>query len=164
MSGAIEGPVGQSDEGRAPRWSARGKQEVSLRLLRGEGLDALARETGQAAGVIAGWREEFLAAGQEGLEARPAPTENRRLADAQRKIGELSMKLDIARALLEEVGRRPGSAEALNVQHGWRPRWRASVASRGSPGRRRASSAADPASRSRWSLQPRVGAPARWAP
>lgn len=46
--------------------------------LRGESLDGLARETGQAAGVIAGWREEFLVAGQEGLKTRPVPVEDRR--------------------------------------------------------------------------------------
>ncbi len=77
-------------------WSARRKQEVVLRLLRGEGLDALARETGQAAGVIAGWREDFLMAGQDGLKTRQAPVQDRQLADAQRKIGELAMDLDIA--------------------------------------------------------------------
>src|SRR3954447_23485029 len=100
---------GRPEGGREVRWSARRKQEVVLRLLRGEGLDALARETGQAAGTIAGWREDFLAAGHEGLKTRPAPVEDRRLADAQRKIGELSMDLDIAKALLEEVERRPRS-------------------------------------------------------
>src|SRR3954453_6316647 len=105
-SGARDGRRGGGGE---VRWSARRKQEVVLRLLRGEGLDALARETGQAAGVIAGWRGDFLAAGQEGLKTRPAPVEDRRLADAQRKIGELSMELDIAKALLEEVERRPRS-------------------------------------------------------
>jgi transposase len=102
-------PDGRPEGGREVRWSARRKQEVVLRLLRGEGLDALARETGQAAGVIAGWREDFLAAGHEGLKTRPAPVEDRRLADAQRKIGELAMDLDIAQALLEEVERRPRS-------------------------------------------------------
>lgn len=60
-------------------------------MLRGEGLDALARETGQTAGVIAGWREDFLLAGQEGLKTRPAPVQDRQLADAQRKIGELAL-------------------------------------------------------------------------
>ena len=40
-------------------------------LLRGESLDLLARESGQPAGRIAAWREEFLA-GREGLKARPA--------------------------------------------------------------------------------------------
>jgi hypothetical protein len=59
--------------------------------------------------MIAGWREDFLQAGHEGLKTRPAPVEDRRLADAQRKIGELSMDLDIAKALLEEVERRPRS-------------------------------------------------------
>ena len=103
-SGAADG---RPEGGREVRWSARRKEEVVLRLLRGESLDLLARETGQAAGVISGWREEFLAAGREGLKSRPAPAEDRRLLDAQRKIGELSMDLDIAKALLEEVERRP---------------------------------------------------------
>jgi transposase len=102
-------PSGRPEGGREVRWSARRKQEVVLRLLRGEGLDALARETGQAAGTIASWREDFLQAGHEGLKTRPVAVEDRRLSDAQRKIGELAMDLDIARALLEEVERRPRS-------------------------------------------------------
>ncbi len=77
------------------RWSVRRKEGVVLRLLRGESLDALARETRQPAGRIAGWRDEFLAAGREGLKSRPVPIEDRRLAEAQRKIGELTMDLDI---------------------------------------------------------------------
>jgi hypothetical protein len=49
-SGARFGaPDGRPEGGREVRWSARGKQEVVLRLLRGESLDGLARETGQAA-------------------------------------------------------------------------------------------------------------------
>ena len=100
-------PSGEPEARREVRWSARRKEEVVLRLLRGESLDLLARETGQPAGVISGWREEFLAAGREGLKSRPQPVEERELAEAQRKIGELSMDLDIARALLEETERRP---------------------------------------------------------
>jgi hypothetical protein len=82
---------------------------VVLRLLRGEGLDALARETGQAAGTISRWREDFLAAGCEGLKSRPVAVEDRRLAEAQRKIGELAMDNDILRGLIEEMGRNPRS-------------------------------------------------------
>jgi hypothetical protein len=100
---------GRPEGGREVRWSARRKQEVVLRLLRGEGLDALARETGQAAGTISAWREDFLAGGQEGLKSRPAPVEDRRLAEAQRKIGELAMDNDILRGLIEEMGRHPRS-------------------------------------------------------
>src|SRR3712207_6667991 len=120
MSGVMEGPMdssgrgsrygapdGRPEGGREVRWSARRKEEVVLRLLRGEGLDALARETGQPAGRISAWREEFLAAGREGLKSRPRPEEDRRLVEAQRKVGELSMEIDILRALNEEIDRRP---------------------------------------------------------
>ena len=59
QAGSCSGAAsGRPEGGREVRWSARRKQEVVLRLLRGEGLDAPARETGQAAGVIAGWRED----------------------------------------------------------------------------------------------------------
>ncbi len=98
---------GEPEARREVRWSARRKEEVVLRLLRGESLDALARETGQAAGTISSWREEFLEAGREGLKSRPRPVEERQLADAQRKIGELALDNDILRGLLEEMGRHP---------------------------------------------------------
>ena len=86
------------------RWSARRKEQVVMRLLRGESLDLLARETGQPAGRISGWREEFLAAGREGLKSRPVAVEDVALREAQRKVGELSMEVDILRALLERKG------------------------------------------------------------
>lgn len=89
---------------REVRWSARRKEGVVMRLLRGESLDLLARETGQPAGRIASWREEFLVAGREGLKARPLGSEDRVLADAQRKVGELSMEVDILKALLDKKG------------------------------------------------------------
>jgi transposase len=100
-------PDGRPEGGREVRWSARRKEEVVLRLLRGESLDVLARETGQPAGRVSAWREEFLAAGREGLRSRPRPEDDRRLVEAQRKVGELSMELDILRALNEEMDRRP---------------------------------------------------------
>ncbi len=108
MAGAAEGSSSaRSDEPEARsevRWSARRKEGVVMRLLRGESLDLLARETGQPAGRIAGWREEFLGAGREGLKARPLAAEDRALADAQRKVGELSMENDILKALLARKG------------------------------------------------------------
>jgi transposase len=83
---------------RAPQ-GAGGAQVVA-----GESLDLLARETGQPAGRIAGWREDFLAAGREGLKSRPRPEGDRRLVEAQRKVGELQLEVDILRALLEKKG------------------------------------------------------------
>jgi transposase len=89
---------------RETRWSARRKEGVVMRLLRGESLDLLARESGQPAGRISAWREEFLTAGREGLKARPLPVEDVSLREAQRKVGELSMEVDILKALLEKQG------------------------------------------------------------
>ncbi len=86
------------------RWSARRKEGVVMRLLRGESLDLLARETGQPAGRIVSWREEFLVAGREGLKARGLGPEDRALSDAQRKVGELSMEVDVLKALLDKKG------------------------------------------------------------
>ena len=103
-SGAVSG---EPEASREMRWSARRKEQVVLRLWRGGSLDLLARETGQPAGRIAGWREEFLEAGREGLKSRPRPAEERELADAQRKVGELQLEVDILRALLEKKGRPP---------------------------------------------------------
>jgi transposase len=111
MGARDEGRSGaRSDEPEARsevRWSARRKEGVVLRLLRGESLDLLARETGQPAGRISGWRDEFLAAGREGLKSRPAPVEEVALREAQRKVGALSMEVDILKALLERKGHPP---------------------------------------------------------
>ncbi len=116
MSRVTEGRMEEGEDGRSSarsdepeargevRWSARRKEEVVLRLLRGESLDLLARESGQPAGRISAWREEFLAAGREGLKSRPAAVEDVALRDAQRKVGELSMEVDILNALLERKG------------------------------------------------------------
>src|SRR5439155_19599095 len=95
---------GEPEASREVRWSARRKEQLVLRLLRGESLDLLARGSGQPAGRIAAWREEFLEAGREGLESRPPPAEERELADAQRKVGQLQLEVDILRALLEKKG------------------------------------------------------------
>jgi len=48
-----------------------------------------------------------LGGGREGLKSRPAATEDVALRDAQRKIGALSMQVDILNALLECKGGPP---------------------------------------------------------
>src|SRR2546427_9740008 len=95
---------GEPEASREVRWSARRKEQVVLRLLRGESLDLLARETGQPAGRIAGWREEFLEAGREGVKSRPAPEGDRRLGAAQRKGGELQLEVQILHRLPAKKG------------------------------------------------------------
>ena len=87
---------------RGGRWSARRKMEVVLRLLRGEGLDLVAREFGVTAHTLASWRESFLGAGEAGLKSRkgdPVFEENSRLKS---KVGELTMEIEL---LYEKIDR-----------------------------------------------------------
>jgi transposase len=84
------------------RWSTQRKTSVVLRLLRGESLDEVSRETGVTAARLSEWREVFLAAGALGLKSRREEaeldqhdSERRRL---RAKIGEMTME----RELLEE--------------------------------------------------------------
>ncbi len=76
------------------RWLAKRKQEVVLRLLRGEGLDALSRETGQPAAVLSGWRDDFLEAGIAGLRCRTDDPKvaalEKGLKRAKRRVGDLA--------------------------------------------------------------------------
>ncbi len=81
------------------RWSAKRKQEVVLRLLRGESLDGLSRETGQPASVLSGWRDDFLEAGLAGLKRRTDDPKvaalEKELKRAQRLVGDLMMDKEL---------------------------------------------------------------------
>ena len=87
------------------RWSANKKLDVVLRLLRGEKLEEVSREVGVEAHRLAAWRDEFLDAGKEGLKGKRATTEeDRRLRDAERKIGELTLENEIWKKVAEKRG------------------------------------------------------------
>jgi hypothetical protein len=84
------GPAGAS-----ARWSANRKIEIVFRLIRGESLDAVSRETGVPPGRLSEWRDEFVEAGKAALKSR-AP-EASSMTDAERramaaKIGEITME------------------------------------------------------------------------
>jgi hypothetical protein len=106
MAVMTEGSAGQ----RATRWSANKKTDAVLRLLRGERLDVLSRELHVEAHRLAAWRDEFLAAGKQGLKGNPAvedglsAEQRRRLREAERKVGELTLDNDILRAAARKRG------------------------------------------------------------
>ncbi len=85
------------------RWSAPRKAELVLRLLRGEPLDAVSRESQVPAYELEGWKRVFLEAGGRGLKSRADP-EERDLTLARAKIGELMMRLELAEHLIEKRG------------------------------------------------------------
>ena len=77
------------------RWSVRRKTDAVMRLLRGEDLDVVARELRIEAHRLAAWREEFIAGGAEALKARPQDPTDRKLREAERQIGRLTMELEV---------------------------------------------------------------------
>ena len=97
-----EPPAAESAE-LPERWSAARKTELVLRLLRGEALDAVSRESQIPAHELESWRRVFLETGTRGLKTRAEP-EERDLTLARAKIGELMMRLELAEHLIEKRG------------------------------------------------------------
>lgn len=85
------------------RWSAARKIELVLRLLRGEALDAVSRESQVPGHELESWKRAFLETGPRGLKSRAEP-EERELTLARAKIGELMMRLELAELLIEKRG------------------------------------------------------------
>jgi hypothetical protein len=90
--------------GQELRWSVRRKTDAVMRLLRGEDLDTVARELRVEAHRLAAWRDEFMAGGAEALKARPTEPADRKLREAERQIGKLTMELEVWQA----TGRKRG--------------------------------------------------------
>lgn len=85
------------------RWSAARKTELVLRLLRGEPLDGVSRESQVPVPELESWKRVFLEAGPRGLKSRADP-EARELTLARAKSGELMMRLEPAEHLIETRG------------------------------------------------------------
>jgi transposase len=86
------------------RWSAQRKMEIVLRLVRGEALDEVAREIQVPVHEVEEWRRVFLEGGQQGLKRRGLDPEERELRRLQAKIGDMTMRLELAEHLLEKMG------------------------------------------------------------
>ena len=84
------------------RWSLRRKLAVVQRLVAGESLELVSREIGVPIYQLEEWRDKAFLGMEEALKAQAYDPAERKLADAQRRIGELTME----NALLRERCRR----------------------------------------------------------
>ena len=91
--------------GKTKRWSAQRKKEVVLRLLRGEPVDAISREVSVPIYKLERWRDRALAGIEAGLKERENDPLEKQLDEANRRIGELVMEVEILRK--ERQARRP---------------------------------------------------------
>ncbi len=96
---AETGPLGPNQ-----RWTVVRKREVALRLLRGESMDALARELGVEIYRLEEWKNKALAGIDASLREREGDPLEKELQSARGKIGELMMDNE----LLRQKIRRPG--------------------------------------------------------
>jgi hypothetical protein len=79
--------------------------EAVMRLFRGESLDDVSRELGVELSRLERWRDKAMRGLEEGLREREGDPVQVALDDANRRIGELSMEVE----LLREKARRSGA-------------------------------------------------------
>lgn len=100
--GAKSTPGGALPEGQ--RWSASRKLVVVMRLLASESLELVSREIGVPIYQLEEWRDKAICGMESALRSRKDDPTERKLADAQRRIGEMAMENE----LLRERCRRGG--------------------------------------------------------
>jgi transposase len=100
-----EQPPGTGRLAPGQRWSVARKRAVVLRLLQGESMELLSRELGVPVYKLERWRARAEAGLEGALKEREADTADGELAAALRRIGELSMDVELLRAKME---RTPG--------------------------------------------------------
>jgi hypothetical protein len=88
---------------RGRRMTARRKRDAVLRVLRGEPLEIMARETGVTAAELSGWREAFLEAGAASLKARARDDRDETIDRLRTKVGELTMDTELLTAKIERL-------------------------------------------------------------
>jgi transposase-like protein len=88
------------------RWTADKKADAVLRLLKGETLDAVSRDLGLPGHELETWRSEFISQGKEGLRSKPRTQDDRKLDEAQKVIGQLTMENAILKPAVELKNKR----------------------------------------------------------
>ena len=96
-------PVGSAAAAAPQRWHAQRKGDIVLRLLRGEPLDAVSRETGVELYRLEEWKRRALDGMETSLRERVerGPAE---LGAAMKRIGELTMENELLRMRIEKNG------------------------------------------------------------
>lgn len=115
---AAGGGVGPAEGGRRPtgagpgsdrepvhRWTTSRKLELVMRLMRGESVDKISRESGVPQHKLAKWREQAVVGMECGLKDRNIDPAQVELQNAMRRVGELTMENE----LLRERARRANS-------------------------------------------------------
>jgi len=90
-------PSGTGPLAPGQRWTASRKREVVLRILRGEPLEALSRELSVEVHLLDKWHQKALGGLEKALQNREGEPLQIELDEAMKKIGELSMEVELLR-------------------------------------------------------------------
>ena len=103
----------RSDE--VQRWTAKRRAALVISLLKGETTAAeAARRHGLKVAEIEEWRDRFLLGAENALRARPKEEDGLReeeVSRLKRKVGELTMDLDILREAAKQRPTTPGTSD-----------------------------------------------------
>ncbi|NPV02569.1 MAG: DUF1153 domain-containing protein [Brevinematales bacterium] len=77
------------------RWSAQKKQDIVIRVIRGESLEELSREYKVTVSELLEWQRLFLQSGREGLKVHGKSPVEKELENAEKKIGRMAMELEL---------------------------------------------------------------------
>jgi len=77
------------------RKSASLKEQAVLRLLKGEDMEMVSRQTGFAMHELAQWREKYMLAGRENLKSHPNDPLNAELEQRDKLISKLALENEI---------------------------------------------------------------------
>ena len=122
----------ESNASEIKRWTAKRKMAVVLELIQGKTTAAqVARQHDLTVAEVEGWREAFLAAGEERMRSNPRDAEAQWEAqkkDLHAKIGEQALHIDVLKKRTVSAARsyRTGSPEPRTQ--------RTAAAGHGSPG------------------------------
>jgi len=97
------------------RWTAKRRVALVLSLLKGETTAAdAARRHGLKVAEVEEWRERFLLGAENALRARPKEEDALREEEInrlKRKVGELTMDLDILQVAARQRPTTPGTSD-----------------------------------------------------
>jgi hypothetical protein len=105
---AGEGAPSGVDANGPKRFSVQRKMAVVARLLRGEPLDLVARETNVSVAKLTEWRERALAGAASALKERERDERDDEIARLKSKVGEITMDNELLYAKIAAMeGKRP---------------------------------------------------------
>jgi hypothetical protein len=105
----IAGGGAPSGVGQGPkRYSVQRKLAVVARLLRGEPLELVARESSVTVAKLIEWRERALAGAASALKERERDDRDDEIARLKSKVGEITMDTELLHARIEAMeGKNP---------------------------------------------------------